>query len=342
MFKNNINYIIHATPHKKKYIVSLVYIVNIKFSILMLFLTINLSCVENIITIQILPNGQTFLQIVSTGDSTDITDNDFVHPMYNDQNSSYEIIKKDSIWKAVTRIILKDSIFNFEPKHGLSYNFKIQESTTPMSNIHRFKMNFIGRNIKREYPLLYKAIKSNNLDSLIWLPEALTVVIDKAISDLENNENFEQYGINRPRLVNHFKNSFSRISTFEKLQDIQKNRESYIRNTLRPFKIDKEFSNELSNSMKRHEDRLKASLGLQDDNFIIKLLLPGNSISGNAMSMNKDTLIWKFGLDSLLGTSFNLYAESITTSKDKIQKTTVIMVFFLLICSILLIKKQSK
>ena len=342
MGKNNINYIIHATPHKKKYIVSLVHIVNIKLSILMLFLTINFSCVENIITIQILPNGQTFLQIVSTGDSTDIIDNDFVHPMHNDQNSSYEIIKKDSIWKAVTNILLKDSTFNFEPKHGLSFNFQAQKSATSISNIHKFKMNFIGRNIKVEYPLLYKAIKSKNLDSLIWLPEALTVIIDKAISDLEPKTKFKIDHIGRPRLVNHFKNSFSRISTFEKLQDIQKNRESYIRNTLRPFKIDKEFSNELSNSMKRHEDRLKASLGLQDDNFIIKLLLPGNSISGNAMSMNEDTLIWKFGLDSLLGTSFNLYAESITTSKDKIQKTTVIMVFFLLICSILLIKKQSK
>ena len=142
-------------------------------------------------------------------------------------------------------------------------------------------------------------------------------------------------------LVNHFKNSFSRISTFEKLQDIQNNRTSYIQNTLKPFKLNKDFSVELSNSMKDHEDRLKASLGLQDDNFIIKLLLPGNPISGNAMSMNEDTLIWKFGLDSLLGAGFNLYAESVITSKDKLQKTTILIIFFLLLLSIILIKKQN-
>ena len=94
------------------------------------------------------------------------------------QSSSYKIIKSDSAWKAVTKIILTDSIFNLKPEHGLSYNFKIQKSETSISNIHKFKMNFIGRKIKTEYPLLYRAIKSNNLDSLIWLPEALTVIID--------------------------------------------------------------------------------------------------------------------------------------------------------------------
>ena len=313
----------------------------IKLLILTLSLTINLSCVENVITIHILPDGQTFLQIVSTGDSTDITDNDFKHPMYEDQNSSYKIVRSDSVWKAVTKIILRDSVFTLRPEHGLSYNFKIQKLTTSISNIHRFKMNIIGREIKTEYPMLYKAIKSNNLDSLIWLPEALTVIIDKAISDLDNSKKFEKYDIDKPRLVNHFKNSFSRISTFEELQDIQNDRESYIKSTLKPFKLNKDFSNELSKSMKNHEDKLKASLGLQDDNFIVKLILPGSPISGNAMSMNEDTLIWKFGLDSLLGKNFKLYAESVTTSKDKLQIITVTITFFLLIIGIILTKKQN-
>ena len=126
----------------------------INLFILTLFLTINLSCVENIITIHILPDGQTFLQIVSTGDSTDIIDGDFEHPIYEDQNSSYELIKSDSIWKAITKIILRDSIFILIPDYGLSYNFKIKKSASSISNIHRFKMNFIGREIKTEYPLI--------------------------------------------------------------------------------------------------------------------------------------------------------------------------------------------
>jgi hypothetical protein len=94
--------------------------------------------------------------------------------------------------------------------------------------------------------------------------------------------------------------------------------------------------------MKVHEDHLKSSLGLKDDNFIIKLLLPGEAISGNAMSMNADTLIWKFGLDSLLTDNYDLHASSVVTSKKKIQKTSVLFVCLLLLFGIILISKQKK
>ena len=313
----------------------------IKFSILALLLLVNISCVENVITIQIFPDGQTHLKIVSIGDSTDIMDKDFEHPFYDDNNSSYEIYKTDSIWKAVTNIVIKDSSFSYKPRNGLAFNFNLNYSAKAISNIYKFQMNLEGRNIKNEYPLLYNAITSNKLDSLVWLPEALTIIIDKALSDLEKNIISNNIEIERPRLVNHFKNSFSRISTFEMLEEIQKNRNIYIRNTLKPFKVSQKFSDNLSRAMKVHEDRLKASLGLQDDNFVIKLLLPGEPISGNAMSMNKDTLIWKFGIDSLLNENYDLHAASVITSKDKIQKNSILVIFALLMISIRLLNRRK-
>ena len=313
----------------------------IKFSILALLLLVNISCVENVITIQIFPDGQTHLKIVSIGDSTDIMDQDFEHPFYDDNNSSYEIYKTDSIWKAVTNIVIKDSSFSFKPKDGLAFNFNLRYSAKAIANTYNFQMNLEGRNIKNEYPLLYDAITTNKLDSLVWLPEALTIIIDKALSDLERNMISDDIKIERPRLVNHFKNSFSRISTFEMLEEIQKNRDIYIRNTLKPFKVSQKFSDNLSKAMKVHEDRLKASLGLQDDNFVIKLLLPGNPISGNAMSMDKDTLIWKFGIDSLLNENYDLHAASVITSKDKIQKNSILVIFALLMISIILLNRKK-
>ena len=313
----------------------------IKFSILALLLLVNISCVENVITIQIFPDGQTHLKIVSIGDSTDIMDKDFEHPFYDDNNSSYKIYKTDSIWKAVTNIVIKDSSFSYKPRNGLAFNFNLNYSAKAISNIYKFQMNLEGRNIKNEYPLLYNAITSNKLDSLIWLPEALTIIIDKALIDLEKNMISDNIEIERPRLVNHFKNSFSRISTFEMLEEIQKNRDIYIRNTLKPFKVSQKFSDNLSKAMKVHEDRLKASLGLQDDNFVIKLLLPGEPISGNAMSMDKDTLIWKFGIDSLLNENYDLHAASVITSKDKIQKNSILVIFALLMISIILLNRRK-
>ena len=107
----------------------------IKFSILALLLLVNISCVENEITIQIFPDGQTHLKIVSIGDSTDIMDQDFEHPFYDDNTSSYEIYKTDSIWKAVTNIVIKDSSFNFKPRDGLAFNFNLRYSAKAIANL---------------------------------------------------------------------------------------------------------------------------------------------------------------------------------------------------------------
>tara|TARA_B110000881_G_scaffold130491_2_gene114729 strand:- start:3 stop:1031 length:1029 start_codon:yes stop_codon:yes gene_type:complete len=342
MLKNNINYMIRATPLINNYFVNSDYIVKIKLPILFVIIFISMSCVENEIFIQILPDGKAFVRIVSIGDSTDILDKDFEHPSFNSKNSSYELIKTDSIWKSITNLVIKDSTFNFNPKNGLGFGFNFQQKIKSSSKINSFKMNFIGRDIQNEYPILYNSIMNNKLDSLIWLPEALTVIIDKALTDLEKDSIYKKEEISRPRLVNHFKNSFSRISTFEELENIQENRAVFIHNTLKPFKVSQKFSAFLSKKMKVHEDRLKSSLGLKDDNFIIKLLLPGEAISGNAMSMNEDTLIWKFGLDSLLNNNYDLYASSVTTSKKKVQKTSILIVFFLLLFSIILISKQKQ
>ena len=54
------------------------------------------SCVENIIFIQVYPDGQTYFKFISTGDSTDINDQDFRHPFKDDitVNSSSNITKQ--------------------------------------------------------------------------------------------------------------------------------------------------------------------------------------------------------------------------------------------------------
>ncbi|MBA64749.1 MAG: hypothetical protein CMG55_03005 [Candidatus Marinimicrobia bacterium] len=316
----------------------------ILYPFLVLLLLINVSCVENIIFIQVYPDGQAYLKIVSIGDSTDIHDNDFEHPLKNKitGNSSFNIIKKDSLWKASTEVIFKNSTFDFNPKNGLAFNINNSQEKSTLSTFYNFKMEFISRLIKQNYPLLYDALKNNMLDSLKWLPEAMTVIINKSLFDLESENIDLNNKINRQRLVNHFKNSFARITTFEELESIQKNRMDFIQTTIKPFRLDKQFAKNLAEKMEKHENYLKASLGLKDDSFIIKLLMPGEMLSANALSMNQDTLVWKFGLDSLLNDNYILSASSIVYSKKKVQKTSILIVCFLLIFGIILIYKQKK
>ena len=67
----------------------------------------HISCVENIIFIQVYPDGQTYFKFISTGDSTDINDQDFRHPFKDNitVNSSSNITKTDSVWEITTEAI---------------------------------------------------------------------------------------------------------------------------------------------------------------------------------------------------------------------------------------------
>ena len=149
------------------------------------------SCVENIIFIQVYPDGQTYFKFISTGDSTDINDQDFRHPFIDNitGNSSSHITKTDSVWTIITEAIYKDSIFVFQPEYSLGFNFIKSEKNTSLSSIYNFNIEFIGRQIKDNYPLLYEALLNNKLDSLEWLPEALTIIINQSLIDLENDTN---------------------------------------------------------------------------------------------------------------------------------------------------------
>ena len=91
-----------------------------------------------------------------------------------------------------------------------------------------------------------------------------------------------------------------------------------------------------------HENYLKTSLDLKDDSFVMKLLMPGQIFSSNSLSMSQDTLIWKFGLDSLLNENYTLSAASVVYSEKKIQKTSILVVFFLLIFGIIVVNKQKR
>ena len=311
---------------------------------LALFSILNISCVENVIFIQVYPDGQTYFKFFSVGDSTDINDKDFLHPLKNNWSgkSSFKLSKTDSIWEMTTEAIYQDSVFIFEPSNSLSFKMERSEEQRALSSFYNIKMNFIGRGIETHYPLLYKALINGSLDSLEWLPEAMTVIINLSLIDLEKDTTKNNFNINRGRLVNHFKNSFSRVTTFEDLKFIQENRLDFIKNTIRPFKIGNEFAKNLAEKMKIHEEYLETSLDLKDDSFMVKILMPGEILSTNSLSMNQDTLVWRFGLDSLLNEKFLLEATSVIYSKEKIQKTSILIVSFLLILGIVLVNKQKK
>ena len=327
---------LYATPLKQNYIVNSV-IMNRKVSILFILLMIlTVACVENLIFIQLHPDGQSYLKFYSRGDSTDIMNGDFQHP-FPGQNwaskTSQQIRDDDSSWVQTTEGLIRDSVFVHTPTNssGLTFELKRWKTSSRFSSYHHFKMIFHGRKIKSNFPLLHQAILTEKKDSLHWLPEALTIIIDKSLKNLTPETLTINDQLWNQRLVNHFRNTFARIQSLDDLEGMQNDRVKYIRNNLKPFSVSDSLAEKLADKMSIHEEYLQTSLDLDDDTFEIKVLMPGQVVSTNSSSFNRDTLVWSFGLDSLLNDKFTLQAVSVIYAIENIEKMIILGVCILLI-----------
>ncbi len=86
------------------------------------------SCVENLISIQILPDGTPFIEFTSRGDSTDIFDRDFSHPPPGlpwSMNVVKELVDDSDVWSKKTSghlAQLPDTVF-LSDSHGRLNHF---------------------------------------------------------------------------------------------------------------------------------------------------------------------------------------------------------------------------
>ena len=303
------------------------------------------SCVENRIFIQIHPDGQSYFKFESHGDSTDVLDNDYLHPSYlNGWSSWVKIIKHDddNNWVMTTEGILLDTsiLFFHEDTIPLRYAFNRSVSEKWVSIEYIFSLTFSGRRIKENYPKLYEAILFEKPDSLYWLPEALTVLMKKGLDDIYSDSLSKKQNIWNQRLVNHLQNSFAKFTSMDELKNIQKDRELFLTNLFKPFKIDPDLPSNLAFAMEKHEKILKSTLDLNDDSFEIKVIMPGQPIFTNANKVILDTLIWNFGLDSLLSDSYTLSGRSVIYTTDRYQKTLISIGILFLILMAILIKRR--
>ena len=88
--------------------------------------------------------------------------------------------------------------------------------------------------------------------------------------------------------------------------------------------------------MEPHEDKLKGTLKLFDDRFTVRLLMPGQPLNTNATEIINDTLIWNFGIDSLLGGDYTLHANSIIYNFLPFQKLILSVITLLLFIFLLM------
>ena len=133
----------------------------------------------------------------------------------------------------------------------------------------------------------------------------------KGLEDLKEDAIIENDRLYNDRLVNHIKNTFAKVKDEDVMGFIRGNKKTVLSDLLKLFKLNQKFPKILSDAMEPHEEKLRGTLKLIDDRFTIKLSMPGQLLKTNATEIVNDTLIWDFGIDSLLDGNYTLQANSI-------------------------------
>ena len=158
----------------------------------------------------------------------------------------------------------------------------------------------------------------------------------KGLEDLREDAIIEDDCLFNDKMVNNVKNTFAKVEDEDVMEFIRGSKETVISELLKPFKIDQEFPKMLSDAMEPHEEKLKGTLKLFDDRFTIKLLMPGQPLNTNATEIINDTLIWNFGIDSLLDGDYTLQANSIIYNFLPFQKLILTIIILLLFIFLLI------
>jgi len=303
------------------------------------------SCVEHQIFFQLHPDGDIYAKIESRGDSLDIHDYDFIHPSFLNGSSKKEKYQQgqEINYRHVTEGIIQDSVFIFvqEGEIPLGYSIKRFILKNWFLSTYSLMIEFNGRKIKNTYPKLYEAILSEKTDSLYWLPEALVVLLEKSLHDIYGDTILPNQKKQNQRIANHLNNSFARMTSIEDLNRIQKNRLAFFTDLLVPLDVHQELPTQIVRNMKPHEDKLKSTIDLNDDHFIVKMVIPGQVSSTNASEFSGDTLVWNFTLDSLLSTGYTLHAQATVSAIDDVEIVLIFAGFLILVFIVYRMNKKT-
>lgn len=287
------------------------------------------GCVENLISIHILPDGTPSIEFTSRGDSTDIFDNDFSHPppgLLWSMTVYKELVDDSVIWIKETSghlTDLADTVFLSNDPGQLNHFFTATMSTGLFSTRYNFNYTFEGRRVYQKYPLLgHEILNDFQGDSTVWLPEVLNYVLGKALNDMDTlsstnyNDNFLEH------LENHFKNYFSRIQYSQQSKELSQNTRSIIIDALQPFqsRLTPSFMDTLLQAVYPYEREFETTINLYDDYFRVLAMLPGTITTTNADSVLKDTLIWNFSVSEVLNDDLVIQASSVIYFQTRIQK----------------------
>ena len=318
-----------------------------KFNSIILFsLLLLCGCVKNTISIHVTPNGKFDMIIHSHGDENDILDNDF--PINNLLNNSDWIISStiDSNNVDTHDFIAKRQFFanaevpqNFTINNTakihplLKHDIDVKYRNWILYKTYSVNILFHSREVEDKYPTLMNFIKNPESNYSGLMQEIFFYLFEETL--LRSQIEFNQKAIIQKELNTWLQQEVATktdSTIFEYFDDLKEEGLDLIMHPVNP-----DFYNEIDSIFNYLEKEYEITQKLIDDDFEIKIILPGTLEKSNHKEQNSDTLKWSFDLKDFMNSDYQIHASSKIIYQ---QRSIIAALLSLIILIILIIKKR--
>ena len=305
------------------------------------------SCVENLVHIQIFDNGSFSVKYNSIGHKNDLLDSDFTHPPTNDKHSWITSLRQtnesgtENIWEKETILSSPTKTkLTFTNSSNLQYDIDVSKNSYFFWDLYTFQSNIKDLEIDLKYPEIINYLDIDE-DDLSWLVPAKRYIFSESIKVFQEKNTIDK--IIFDRIDNQIDTYISYIEQKDHEKEFSRKSSEIFIDALSPMKrrLPKNFFLDMTIIIDDLEKEFEKNTNLMLDGFTFSIAIPGHLRNTNAtfISENDNTIYWEFDFNDIATSHFNMYAHSIVINNLSIQ------LFLLIILPVFigfLWKKRSK
>lgn len=307
------------------------------------------SCVENLVHIQIFDNGSFSVKYNSIGHKNDLLDSDFIHPTSNDKHNwitslrqtnesgTENIWEKETILSSPTRTKL-----TFTNSSNLQYDIDVSRNSYFFWDSYTFQSNIKDLEIDLKYPEIVNYLDIDE-DDLSWLVPAKRYIFSESIKVFQEKNTIDK--IIFDRIDNQIDSYISYIEEKDYEKEFSRKSSEIFIDALSPMKrrLPKNFLSDMTIIIDDLEKEFEKNTNLMLDGFTFSVAIPGDLRNTNATFISElhNTIYWEFDFNDIATSHFNMYAHSIVINNLSLQLLLLIilLVFIGLIWKIRLKKE---
>jgi hypothetical protein len=307
------------------------------------------SCVENLVHIQIFDNGSFSVKYNSIGHKNDLLDSDFIHPTSNDKHNWITSLRqtnesgKENIWEKETILSSPTRTkLTFTNSSNLQYDIDVSRNSYFFWDSYTFQSNIKDLEIDLKYPEIVNYLDIDE-DDLSWLVPAKRYIFSESIKVFQEKNTIDK--IIFDRIDNQIDSYISYIEEKDYEKEFSRKSSEIFIDALSPMKrrLPKNFLSDMTIIIDDLEKEFEKNTNLMLDGFTFSVAIPGDLRNTNATFISElhNTIYWEFDFNDIATSHFNMYAHSIVINNLSLQLLLLIilLVFIGLIWKIRLKKE---